>query len=161
KAVRTIVGLRPEFPACGWTLLAVAADAAGPQPKRDALDAPAALVQEVARVVAQWPRSPEVATLLNEAQEEGKTADFAFPNHTGPGDVLRKLRVPTAELARCADRLNGAESDHDRLRRLAASRRLATARAREVAPGSPVNGEFGRQLGRELEELIHTRVGAA
>ena len=67
-------------------------------------------------------------------------------------------------MTRLAARLNSAESDHDRVRRLAASRWADWEGARRVqgmAPNPDGSAETRRQLVREAEELAFTRVGFA
>ncbi|WP_439625564.1 hypothetical protein, partial [Gemmata sp.] len=130
-----------------------AVQSSGPTP------ALAAAVQDAYKQLGRVTRTPEAAALLNDATESLRTADLAFRAAPKPGELERKLRAAADDLARLGDRLNGAESDLDRVRRLAAGRRLAAARAKEVQPNSPVNPEASRDLGRELEELLLTRVG--
>jgi hypothetical protein len=119
----------------------------------------AAAVQDAYKQLGKVTRTPEAAALLSDALESARVADLAFRTNPKPGELERKLRVAADDLARLSDCLNGSESDLDRIRRLAAGRRLAAVRAKEVQPNSPVNPEAARDLGRELEELLLTRVG--
>ncbi|MCE9565245.1 MAG: hypothetical protein K8U57_24700 [Planctomycetes bacterium] len=120
----------------------------------------AANVQDVFKQLGKLTRTPEASALLYDALASTTTADLAFRNNnTKPAELLRKVRTAAEDLARLSDRLNGLESDLDRVRRLSANRRLGAARAKDVPPNSQVNAEVGRELGRELEELSLTRVG--
>jgi len=108
--------------------------------------------------------APEAPLLLNEARDAVQSADLAFRNGSKPGEVVRLVTVAANALDRLAARMNGRESDLDRVRRLAANRRLGAEEARKLLgltpPAGPA-GEVARQLSREIEELTHTRVGAA
>ncbi|MBA4187115.1 MAG: hypothetical protein C0467_03770 [Planctomycetaceae bacterium] len=116
-------------------------------------------VQDVYRQLGKMTRAPEAAALLYDSLEAVRTADLAFRTNPKPAELLRKVQVAAEEVGRLSDRLNGGESDHDRIRRLAANRRVAVARAKEIVPNSPVNPEATRELARELEEFSLTRVG--
>ncbi|MFO0825498.1 MAG: hypothetical protein U0792_20655 [Gemmataceae bacterium] len=116
-------------------------------------------VQDIFRQLGRLPKTPDAASLLNDALASTQAADFAFRNNPKQLDLQRKARAAADDLNRLADRLNGVESDHERVRRLAGNRRVAAVRAREIAPNSPVNPEAARELARELEELSLTRVG--
>jgi len=116
-------------------------------------------VQDISRQLAKMTRTPEASALLADAIESARVADLSFRNNTKPTELIRKVQTAAEDLVRLSDRLNGMESDHDRVRRLAGNRRLAATRAREIAPNSPVNPEASRELARELEELTLTRVG--
>ncbi|MBA4063603.1 MAG: hypothetical protein C0501_07800 [Isosphaera sp.] len=114
-------------------------------------------VKEVARQLGQVPRPAEAAGLLADAVEAVQAAEAALRNGAGPG-LSAKLRAAAAALGTLATRLSGAESDLDRLRRLAANRRAAALAApRQV--NRPVDPDAARRLGWEAEELALTRVG--
>jgi hypothetical protein len=130
--------------------LTASAETLGPQPTRPQLEALAAAAQDVFRQLATLPRSPEIASLWQEAQDTARLAEIGFRDGSPPAEVVRRLKAAAERLAALAGRMNGTESDLDRVRRLAANRRAATA----TAPG-----EAARQLAREAEELLHTRVG--
>lgn len=120
-------------------------------------------MQEIQRQIEKL-QAPESPLLLNEARDAVQTADLAFRNNSKPDVLVRRLTLAAASLARLADRLDGTESDLDRVRRLAANRRAGAEEARKLLgmmPPPGLTGEVARQLGREIEELTHTRVGAA
>ncbi len=102
-----------------------------------------------ARVVSRLKglAAPEAAALLHDAVEAAKGKDGRRA-----ADVLAAL----------ADRLAGRRSDAERLLAYAAARARAAATAKAKA-GQPRAGsdEEKRQLGREVEELTHVRVGPA
>lgn len=156
RAVEELVGPRTESPR--WAFLANAIDSLGPPVSPEKLAAHAAAFQDAFKQLPAL-RGPEASALHSDAVESVRTADFAFRNGSLPPDVARKARAAAADLSRLADRLSGAESDLDRVRRLAANRR--TQSARRPAPGSPADPEVARQLSREFEELTHTRAGLA
>ncbi len=129
---------------------ATQAEALGPNPTRPQLEALAATAQDVFRQLANLPRSPEIASLWQEAQDAARLAEIGFRDGSHLPEIARRLRRAAERLSALANRMNGTESDLDRVRRLAANRRAAL-------PTAP--GELARQLAREAEELIHTRVG--
>jgi hypothetical protein len=89
----------------------------------------AATLQELLRLINQFPACPEAPLLLNEARDAIQTADAGFRNESAVGELLRRLRVAATAARRLSDRLGGAESDLDRLRRLADYRRADAAKA--------------------------------
>jgi hypothetical protein len=159
-AVAPVVAAHPEFPDRLWGLLKQAGAADLARAVRQ-LQPQAVAVQGIARQIESFPRVPEAPGLLNDAQEAVRVADMGFRNGTRLPELLRRVRAAADQLTLLSDRLNGAESDLDRVRRLAANRRAAAAEAKKLTPNSPANSEVGRQLGRGFEELTHTRVGAA
>ncbi|MDB5310991.1 MAG: hypothetical protein JWO38_5193 [Gemmataceae bacterium] len=108
--------------------------------------------------------APESPVLLHDAGEAVKLAEAAFRDGSKPEEMRRRARAAADALAALATRLNGRESDRDRVGRLADNRRQAVCNGRKLA-GRPFNpdasSEARRQLTREVEELTHTRVGAA
>jgi hypothetical protein len=97
---------------------------------------------------------PEAPVLLNDAQVALQNAETAFRD-AKPDETRRRVRAAVEALGRLSDRLNGYESDLDRVTRLAALRRSAAERPKELF----TSDEAGRQLGREADELTYTRVG--
>src|SRR5207237_740347 len=82
-----------------------------------------AAVQDVAKQLNQFQSVTEAAGLLNDLRDAAAAADAAFRNGSPLADKLRRLQAAAAVAERLSDRLNGAEPDLDRLRRLAANRR--------------------------------------
>src|SRR5205085_1690062 len=130
-AVEAVAAAYPHSPGGGWSFLKSAAESVAFARADVQLKPQAAVVQDVFRQLDKFSPCPEAASLLNDAREAARNADLAFRNGTRPAGVLRKLRVAAYDVARLADRLYGAESDHDRLRRLASNRRAAADRAKE------------------------------
>jgi hypothetical protein len=128
--------------------VAAAVEALGPAPSAEQLQPPQAEVREVARLLAQLPRPAEAVGLLADAVEAAQAAEAAFRNGAGPG-LSAKLRAAAEDVGALAARLSGAESDLDRLRRLAANRRAAP------------KPDAARRLGWDADELAFTRVGAS
>jgi hypothetical protein len=104
--------------------------------------------------------APEASALLHDAREAVRRAEAAFKDGT---DLPRRTAGAAAVLAALADRLAGRRPDADRITAFAAarSRAAAVALSRAGRPLHPDSGEERRQLGREAEELTHTRVGPA
>lgn len=108
--------------------------------------------------------APETPVLLNNAREAVKAAEIGYRDGSKPVELRRRADTAAAALAKLADRLAGAESDTDRVKRIAGSRRLAaiTALAMVGTASNPATAlAASQQLGHEVEELIHSRVGAA
>jgi hypothetical protein len=107
---------------------------------------------------------PETPCLFHDAREAVRAAEAGFRDGSKPGELRERTRAAADVLTRLADRLNGREADRDRVKRLAENRRQAVCDARRLA-GKPYNpdasGGERRRLGWEIEELTHTRVGAA
>lgn len=106
--------------------------------------------------------APEAPALLAAAREAVRRAEAAYRD-TPKGDEPRQRAAAAADaLARLADRLNGRESDRDRIDRLAGNRRRAANAAKGLA-GRPLNTdastEARKELLREVDELNATRVG--
>lgn len=134
---------------------------AAPTPRQ--LGPAVALQAEVSRLLGALP-APESPVLLHEAKEAVGLADVAFHNGSKPDAILRQVRAAAEALNALSDQMNGREPARDRVKRLAANRRQAECDAKKLA-GRPYNpdasGEAKRQLGREAEEIVHLRVGAA
>ncbi len=118
-----------------------------------------AAMQEVTRILSQLPPCPEAGTLLHSTREAVRIADIALRNEPRPQALLQKVRMATEESRLLADRLTGHESDYDRLLRLAANRRNAAILAKAIPAGASINSETSRELAREIDELMTTRVG--
>ena len=106
--------------------------------------------------------APEAPALSAAAKEAVRRAEAAYRD-TPKGDEPRQRAAAAADaLARLADRLNGRESDRDRVDRLAGNRRRAADAAKGLA-GRPLNTdastEARKELLREVDELNATRVG--
>jgi hypothetical protein len=106
---------------------------------------------QLARVVAV-----EAPALLNDARTAIQAAESAFRD-AKPDEVRRRVRAAADALGKLNDRLNGTESDYDRVVRLAANRRAVADKPKEFVSSD----EAGRQLVREADELAATRVGGA
>ncbi len=107
----------------------------------------------------------EAPALLNDARLALQHADAGFRDGK-PAEVRRRIRAVADALGKLRARLYGLELDRDRVQRLAGNRRLGAVRAKELADAkapfsAPASDEAKRQLGREVDELTHTRVGTA
>ncbi|MCS6865223.1 MAG: hypothetical protein RMJ56_13150 [Gemmataceae bacterium] len=114
-----------------------------------------AALQDIQRQLNAF-TAPEAPALWQEARLSVQKAEQAIRD--GPPERLRTTVQAAAEATRqLADRLNGRETDLERVQRLAYNRRLATEKSKERL----LADDTLRQLSREAEELIHTRVGLA
>ena len=108
--------------------------------------------------------SPEAPSLLHDAQYAVRLAEGGFRDGSKPEELRRRVGAAADALTRVADRLNGRETDRDRLKRLS-DNRLRAARLTPAPIATPpepdASGEERRRLARESEELSHTRVGGA
>lgn len=110
--------------------------------------------------------APEASALLNDARVALQTAEVLLRDGTKGDEARRRVRAAAEALGRLGDRLDGTETDFDRVQRLAGYRRAAAVRAKELADAkapfsAPASDEALRQMAREIEELAHTRVGPA
>ncbi len=147
------------------TALADALDAHGANLTTKLLEPAGPVVQDVQRQLERL-TVPEAPALLNDARAAFLGFDSWFRNDTKPDEARRHIRAAANALEQLSGRLSGAETDLERVQRLAYNRRLAVARARELSDAKapfnpPASEEAGRQLVREAEELVHTRVGVA
>ena len=79
-----------------------------------------------------------------------------------PEEFRKRLPTVAEAVAKLASRLNGQESELDRVRRLSTSRWAAWEVGRKnqgKPPSTDVSAEASRQLARESDELAFTRVG--
>ena len=104
--------------------------------------------------------APEAPALLNDARNAVQAAETAFRD-AKPDAIRLRVRAAADALSRLVDRLDGSESDLDRVRRLATARRLTTKLAADKLKELLAAEETYRQFGREADELAATRVGAA
>lgn len=143
--------------------IAAGVAALGPTPTAKQLEPFATAQQDVFKQLERF-LAPEVAALLNDAREAATAADAGFRNASKPDELRKRTKAAADTLAKLADRVAGRETDLERVRRLAANRKLAAEDARKHI-GKPFNSDVSkavsRQLVNEAEELAHTRVGAA
>lgn len=100
---------------------------------------------------------PDASVLLNDARVAIQNAEAAFRENK-PDETRRRVRAAADAFGRLVERLNGFESDLDRVKRLAALRRAAVEQLK--GPKDVIiSEEAARQLNRESEELTNTRVG--
>ena len=130
-------------------------DSLGPNLTKQQLEPALPVVQDVQRQLALVV-APEAPALLNDARNAVQSAEAAFRD-AKPDAVRARIRAAADAIGKLSDRLNGFEADFDRVNRLATSRRLAAEKPKEVL----TSDEAIRQLGREVDELTATRVGAA
>lgn len=112
--------------------------------------------------------SPESPGLANAAKDAAREAELATrrPMKQKPDiDELKKKTKAAAEaMDQLADRMNGAESDANRVERLIRNRERAAEQAKQLA-GKPVNPEAHadaqRKVQSEIDELTNTRTGNA
>ncbi|HSQ57444.1 MAG TPA: hypothetical protein VLM40_17105, partial [Gemmata sp.] len=125
-----------------------------------------ATLQDVKRQLNQFPPSPDASMMLNAARDAVQAAESLFRTAAPLVDKLRSTREATAAAQRLSELLNGGESDLERLRALAESRRAgaafaAKARDKKQNVNPTQAAELLRLLGHEIEELRFTRVGIA
>ncbi|MBP3957098.1 hypothetical protein J8F10_17675 [Gemmata sp. G18] len=146
-----------------FAALADALDAHGANLTAKLLEPAGPVVQDVSRQLERFV-APEAPALLTDAKKALLGADTWFREGTKPDEARRNVRAAADALGQFRDRLNGSETDLERVQRLASNRRLAGARAKELSDAKapfnpPASDEAGRQLKHEAEELVHTRVG--
>jgi hypothetical protein len=140
---------------------AIAKDLAalGPTPTSEQLQRLAIAQREVQKRF-EFFSVPEAPALLNDATEAVRLAEHR--DGMKADEWLRRTTAAATALRRLADRMNGRETDVDRVRRLAAHRTAAAEEAKKLA-GTKFNPEASdaakRQLLWEIDELTHTRVG--
>src|SRR5262249_3978246 len=104
--------------------------------------------------------APEAPALLKDVKDAVRLAEYR--DGLKADEWLRRTTAAAAALRKLADRMNGRETDIDRVRRLAASPAAAAEQAKKLA-GTKLNPEASDaakwQLQWEAEELTHTRVG--
>ena len=137
--------------------LAEQLDALGPNPTKLQIEPAQLVVQDIhQRIVLVVP--VEAMGLLNDARNAVQAAEVAFRDtKLTPAEVRERIRAAAVALEKLSDRLNGFESDLDRIKRLAAVRRVIPDKLKEWL----VSDEAQRLFPREIEELNATRVGAA
>ena len=136
-------------------------EAFGPNATAMQLQTHAQEMQEILRLTNLLPAMTEAAVVLNDARDAMQSADMGFRNGSKQPEVLRRLTLASSAMGKLSDRLNGAESELDRVRRLAEYRRAGALSAVKQAANPTLAAEIARQLGREMDELTHTRVGSA
>jgi hypothetical protein len=129
------------------------------------LEANGAHALALAREVAAIGTPAEAPALANDARVAALNLEAAARDAVQkPEEFRNRLRLAADAMNRLAARLTSAETDLDRVRRLAANRWADWEDARKMQ-GKPPNpdgsAETRRQLAREAEELTQTRVGAA
>ncbi len=127
---------------------------------------PAAPVVQDAQKQLAFLIAPDAPGLMNDAKVALQFAESGLRDSSKPDAARLRIRAAADALGRLSVRLNGTETDLDRVNRFANNRRLAAVRAKELADAKapfsvPASDEAKRQLVRELEELAHTRVGGA
>jgi|GEM_PF-2210516 len=137
------------------TALVTSLDAHGPKITAKLLEPAGPILQDVQ---LQFPMivAPETPALLNEARVTLQSAEAALRD-AKPEEIRRRIRTAAEALGRLTRRLNGGETDLERIQRLAAIRHQAAEKPKELL----FSDEAVRQLGRESEELAYTRVGPA
>ena len=122
-------------------------------------------MQELAHQIALLATPPEAASLANDARNTAQLLETTARDAVRkPDDFRQRLQAAAVAVGKLADRLNGAEPDFDRVRRLSTYRWAAWEEARKNSgkpPSADVSAEASRQLVREAEELTFTRVGFA
>jgi hypothetical protein len=162
KMVENVVAAYPDLSGLNWSFLTQMAESLAASRATVQLQLPAAAFQDFVKLLDQFSISPEMAVLLNDAREAVQTADYSFRNQSKPQEVLRRVKLAFAAVTRLSDRLNGGESEVERIRRLAEYRRLGAAAINDKKMSNPtLAAEIVRQLGREIDELTNTRVGVS
>jgi hypothetical protein len=163
KAAETIAAGCPDVSQLNWAFLTQAGEAAIASWANVQFQTHAVAMQEILRQFNQLPAAAEAAVLQYDAREVLQIADMGFRNGSKPQEVLRRVNLAAIAVGKLSDRLSGGESELERVRRLAEYRRVGAAAI--TASGSAANptlaAEIARELGREIEELTNTRVGAA
>jgi hypothetical protein len=112
--------------------------------------------------------SPESPGLANAAKDAAREAEMATrrPMKQKPDvdELKKKTKAAADTLDRLADRMNGAESDANRVERLMRNRERAAEQAKQLA-GKPVNpdahADAQRKTQSDIDELTNTRSGKA
>jgi hypothetical protein len=119
--------------------------------------------QEIHKHLSQL-SAPEAVALRNDAEVAIQAVENAFRDASKVKERPQLLKLAVAAMQRLSDRLVGAESELERIQRLAWNRYLAFLKA-ESLKGMDIkradSDEARRQLGREIDELLCTRVGLA
>jgi len=140
-------------------------DELGPSFTQRQLQAYSADATALARQVVSLGISAEAAVLASDARSAALQLEAAARDAVQkPEEFQSRLRSAVVAGTRLAARLTSDETDLDRVRRLASSRWAEWEKARAVQgrPHNPdVSAEARRQLGRESDELVLTRVGFA
>jgi hypothetical protein len=106
----------------------------------------------------------EAVALRNDAATAILAVDGAYRDASKREDRPQLLKLAVTAMRKLSDRLVGGESELERVQRLAGSRHLAAMKA-EKLKGTATNradsDEASRQLGREVDEFLCTRVGMA
>lgn len=128
-------------------------DAYGPDLTAKKAEAALPAVREVDKALA-FVSSPDQQVMLNDTRVAVQAAEASFRD-TKPDETRRLVRAAASQLGKLAERLHGAESEFARVKRLAALRRAAAERPKDLLTSE----EPGKQLGREVDEFTRTRVG--
>lgn len=127
------------------------------QPTADQLRPVQQLQREVGRRLGGL-NAPEAAGSLAEAKESVRVADEEARKAVCPDELRKKAREAANTLARLADRLAGAESDGERVERLARERAAEAEKAKQFER-QPANPDAAVQS--HLDELDLIRAGKA
>ena len=133
-----------------------------PEKQREAFGAEAI---ELCKQIISFGIPDEAPALANDARVAALALEAAAREAVQkPAEFQNRLRPAAEATARLAARLNSAESDLDRVRRLSANRWQDWEAARKLQ-GKPLDpnssAERRRQLVCQADELVHTRVGLA
>lgn len=147
-----------------------AMQSAGPNKAPDPFAPPAEIVQEVHNKLLQFTSTlvPQSPTLRNDAQTAVKEVqDVGFFETSKFSERCEKLKLAIEAIQALANRLRGEESDLARVQRFAFNRAIAAEKAKSLL-GKEVRAqtrkdsiEAQKQLGLEMDELMHTRVGSS
>ncbi|HET6572703.1 MAG TPA: hypothetical protein VFG68_03800 [Fimbriiglobus sp.] len=126
------------------------------KPTADQLQSVQKLQREVARRLGAL-NAPEATGPLAAAKEAVGTAEDEVRKADRPDELRKKTREAADAMTRLANRLSGAESELDRVERLA---RESAARAKQFER-QPADAEATSAARRQLDELELTRTGKA
>jgi hypothetical protein len=140
-------------------------DELGPSITEKQLQASSAEALALARQLGSFGVPAEAPALANAARTAALQLETAARDAVQKAvEYQKRLRSAAEAAAQLSARLTAAESDLDRVRRLAANRWADWDSARKFQ-GKPLNpdlsAEARRELVRESEELVFTRVGVA
>ncbi len=138
----------------------------GPKPNARQLAPHTVEVQDCLTQLGQFPIAPEAQSLHFNAQTALLAAESAVRDKSLETGDLQLLKSAANALSRYSSRLIGAESNIDRVRRLAESRREtleseALRKREKKDPDPTAASRVSGQLAREAQELALTRVGFA
>ena len=144
-------------------IIAAAIETMGMNPGKDQLNSHSNAIQGILKDLSQL-TIPEVPSLKNDAATAIQSAETCFHDGAKHEDRRKQIKLAIASMRKLSDRLQGGESELERVQRLSWNRRLAAIKAQGLIgkENRPESDEAQRQLRpRKSVELLCTRVGMA